>query len=208
MSRLEQQALQYCLDVVNGVELAPPEVIAQCQWTLDEIKEQHNDDFPYFIDHDMIQFVEDILSLLNFATGIDNVIGERVIDKLHGYQAYFFYSVFGWKYKNNPKKYRWRDICLFIPRKNAKTFLIAICIIIYLLSEDDFSEIYSISLDRDLASEVKKAMAQLLDASNDVGKFFVVPKTLNGKLTCKITNSYYQPRTADSSKNNSIRPSV
>lgn len=206
--KLKDKALQYCLDVVDGKEIAPPEVITQCQWTLDELKKQYDDDFQYFFDEEMIEKVEEILKLLNFATGINNVIGTPVLSGLHGFQAYFFYAIFGWKFKSNPKKYRYRDITLFIPRKNAKSFKAAIILIILMLTEDDYSEFYSICLDRDLAAEIKKAMAQLIEASPSISKHFTIPKTLTGKLTCKITNSYYQPRTAESGKNNSIRPSV
>lgn len=205
---LEEKALQYCRDVIDGKELAPPEVIVQCHWTLDELNKQQDDQFPYFIDYQFLEKVEGILSIINFATGINGVIGKPVIEEIHGFQAYFFYAVFGWKFKDNPDKYRYRDITLFIPRKNAKSWISGITLIIYMLTEDNYSEFYSVCLDRDLAAEVKKAIAQTIDASPAIKKYFTVPKTLNGKVTCKLTNSYYQPRTAESSKNNSIRPSV
>lgn len=205
---LYEKAIQYCNDVVSGKELAPPEVIIQCRWTLEELEMQHDDSFPYFWDDDMVNKVEDILALINFATGINGVIGTPVIDGLHGFQAYFFCAIFGWKFKSNPKKYRYRDITLFIPRKNAKSWLAAIILIILMLTEDDYSEFYSICLTRELATEIKKAMTQLIEASPDIKQYFVVPKSLSGKLLCKITNSFYQPRTAESGKNNSIRPSV
>ena len=41
-----------------------------------------------------------------------------------------------------------------------------------------------------------------------IGKYFSVPKTLSGKVLCKLTNSFYQPRTADPSANNGLRPSA
>ncbi len=205
---LEEKALQYCSDVISGKELTPPEVIIQCKWTLEELEKQKDEKFPYFIDEEFIEKVEGLLSILNFATGINGVIGTPVISGLHGFQAYFFYCVFGWKFKSNSKKYRYRDITLFIPRKNAKSWMAAIMLIIYMLTEDNFSEFYSICLDRDLAAEVKKAISQIIEASPAIKKYFIVPKTLSGRVLCKLTNSYYQPRTAESSKNNSIRPSV
>ncbi len=205
---LEDLALQYCRDVISGKELAPEEVIIQCQWTLEELELQKDDKFEYFIDYEFLVKVEGLFGLLNFATGINNVIGTPIISGLHGFQAYFFYCVLGWKFKKNPAKYRWRDITLFIPRKNAKTWLCSVLLIVYLLTEDRYTELYSICLDRDLASEVKKALAQIIDASPAISKYFKVPKTLNGKLECKHTNSFYQPRTAEGNKNNSIRPSI
>lgn len=205
---LLDQALQYCHDVIEGKEIAPPEVVIQCQWTLDELEKKHDADYPYFFDEEMINTVEEILGMLNFATGINGVIGTPVISGLHGFQAYFFCALFGWKFKSNPKKYRYRDITLFIPRKNAKSWMSAIILIILLLTEDDYSEFYSICLTRELATEIKKAMSQIIEASPLIHKHFVVPKSLSGKLLCKLTNSFYQPRTAESGKNNSIRPTA
>lgn len=205
---LEDKALQYCRDVISGKELAPPEVKIQCQWTLEELEKRIDDDSQYYIDYDFLEKVEGIFRLLNFATGINNVIGTPILSGLHGFQAYFFYCVFGWKFKSNPSKYRYRDITLFIPRKNAKSWMCAVLLLVYLLTEDNYSEFYSICLDRDLAAEVKKAIAQIIDASPAITKYFKVPKTLNGRLECKLTHSFYQPRTAEGNKNNSIRPTV
>jgi phage terminase large subunit-like protein len=51
-------------------------------------------------------------------------------------------------------------------------------------------------------------IAQVLSGSPAIAKYFVVPKTLNGKIVCKLTNSFYQPRTADPTANNGLRPSA
>ena len=122
-----------------------------------------------------------------------------------GFQAFFLCNIFGWRFKANPEKCRYRDVTLFICRKNSKTWLAAIIFIILLLTEDDFSEFYSICKDRELAGEVKKAISQVLNASPLIGKYFVVPKTLSGKVVCKLTKSFYQPRTADANANNGLR---
>nr|WP_280518599.1 terminase TerL endonuclease subunit [Lederbergia wuyishanensis] len=145
--------------------------------------------------------------MLNFATGL-GVIGKPVLKGLEDFQAFFLVNIFGWRFKDDPKKYRYRDVTLFIPRKNAKTFICALILIILMLTEDDYSEFYSICLDRELAGEVKKAMSQIINASPAVSKYFVIPITLNGKVICKLTNSFFQARTAEANKNNSIRPSA
>nr|WP_285852139.1 terminase TerL endonuclease subunit [Robertmurraya korlensis] len=127
---------------------------------------------------------------------------------MEGFQAFFLVNIFGWRFKENPEKFRYRDVTLFIPRKNAKTFICALILIILMLTEDDYSEFYSICLDRELAGEVKKAMTQIIQASPNISKYFVIPKTLSGRIICKLTNSFYQARTAEANKNNSIRPSA
>lgn len=51
-----------------------------------------------------------------------------------------------------------------------------------MLTEDEYSEFYSICLDRDLAGEVKKAISQILNASPLVSEYFNIPKTLSGRM--------------------------
>ncbi len=202
-----EKAIRYAEKVVAGKEITTKEVIIQCNWFLRDLKKQEDDEFAYYFDEEEVEKIEGILALLNFATGL-GVIGKTILDGLEGFQAFFLVNIFGWRFKANPEKYRYRDVTLFIPRKNAKTFICALILIILMLTEDDYSEFYSICLDRELAGEVKKAMSQIIEASPSVSEYFTIPKTLSGKIMCKLTNSFYQPRTAEANRNNSIRPSA
>ena len=204
---LFEMACQYANDVLDGKEVANKYVKRQCQIFLDDLENQHNDDFAYYMDFEQLEVVEGILGLLNFATGI-GVTGKTVLEGLVGFQAFFFVNVFGFRFKSNPDKFKNRDITLFICRKNGKTWLVAILFIILLLTEDQYSEFYSICKDRELAGLVKTMIAQVLNGSPAIAKYFTIPKTLNGKVLCKITNSFYQPRTADPTANNGLRASA
>lgn len=204
---LLEKAKQYAKDCISGKEITTFEVQTQCKWFLEDLEKQNNDYYPYYFDMKVIGIIEGILKLLNFATGL-NVIGKSIYDGLENFQAFFIANIFGWRYKEDSKKYRYREVDLFIPRKNTKTFLSAIIIIILMLTEDEYSEFYSICLDRDLAGEVKKAIAQILNASPAVNEYFNIPKTLSGRVECSLTHSFYQPRTAEANRNNSIRPSA
>ncbi|WEG13995.1 terminase large subunit [Pullulanibacillus sp. KACC 23026] len=202
-----EKAIKYAEKVAAGKEITTKEVIIQCTWFLKDLERQQDDNFSYYFDEDEIERIEGILELLNFATGL-GIVGMSILEGLEGFQAFFLVNIFGWRFKDDPEKFRYRDVTLFIPRKNAKTFICALILIILMLTEADYSEFYSICLDRELAGEVKKAMTQILVASPAVGKYFVVPKTLNGRIVCKLTNSFFQARTAEANKNNSIRPSA
>lgn len=204
---LLDKAKRYANDVISGKEITTKEVKIQCEWFLSDLDRQKEDDFQFYFDEKEIEKIEGILKLLNFATGL-NVIGKSILDGLEGFQALFIVNVFGWRFKTDRTRFKHRDITLFIPRKNAKTFICALVLIILMLTEDDYSEFYSICLDRELAGEVKKAISQIIVASPAIGKYFTVPKTLSGKIQCKLTNSFYQPRTAEANRNNSIRPSA
>lgn len=205
---LLEKAIQYAKDVADGKEITTKEVKIQCNWVLEDYnKKQHNNDFKYYFDKEEITKIENILKLLNFATGL-NVVGTPILYGLHNFQAFFICNVFGWRFKEDTKKFRYRDNTLFIPRKNAKTFVCALIVLILMLTEENYSEFYSICLDRELAGKVKEMIVQILNASPAVGKYFKTSTTLSGKIICKITNSYYQARTAEANRNNSIRPSA
>lgn len=202
---LLDKALEYAKDVVEGREITTIEVGLQCSiFIQDYYKRQYEEEFEFYFDKKKLKKINDLLKLMNFATGF--VAGKQVLKGLSGFQALLIAALFGWRYKKNKKKFRYRDVVLFIPRKNAKSFLAALIILLLMLTEQNFSEFYSICIDRDLAKETRKAMTQLIAASPAIKKHFFVSDSEIGIIKCLITNSYYVPRTAKANKNNSIRP--
>lgn len=204
---LLEKAKQYAKDCISGKEVTTFEVKTQCKWFLEDLEKQNNEYYPYYFDTKKIKIIEGILKLLNFATGL-NIVGKSIYEGLENFQAFFIANIFGWRYKTDSNKFRYREVDLFIPRKNTKTFLAALIIIILMLTEDEYSEFYSICLDRDLAGEVKKAISQILNASPSVSEYFRIPKTLSGRMECTLTHSFFQPRTSEANRNNSIHPSA
>lgn len=204
---LLEKAKRYAENCVSEKEITTFEVKKQCEWFLEDLEKQNNDYYPYYFDTKQTGIIEGVLKLLNFATGL-KIVGKSIYEGLEDFQAFFIANIFGWRYKLDSRKFRYREVDLFIPRKNSKTFLAALIIIILMLTEDEYSEFYSICLDRDLAGEVKKAISQILNASPLVSEYFNIPKTLSGRMECTLTHSFYQPRTAEANRNNSIRPSA
>lgn len=202
---LLDKALKYCEDVLNDREITTDEVKQQCKIFLDDYYiGQYEDDFEFYFDKKKLKTINNLLKLFNYATGF--VAGKQVLEGLEGFQALFLCAIFGWRYKNDSNKFRYRDVVLFIPRKNAKTFLTALVLLLLMLTEQDFSEFYSICIDRDLATEVRKAMVQLLSASPYIARHFFVSESEIGIIKCKLTNSFYKPKTSKANKNNGIRP--
>lgn len=204
---LLKKALQYANDVLEGKEITTWEVKAQCRFFLNDYhNRQHKEEFDYYFDEDKLLIINNLLKLLNFATGF--VEKQCVLDSLANFQAFLIANIFGWRYKSNPKRFRYRDVNLFIARKNAKSSIISVIFIILMLTEQQYSEFYSICLTKDLASELKKAMQQVIGASPLIKKHFKVSATKTGSITCKLTGSFFEPRVSESGKNNSIRPSA
>lgn len=204
---LLDRGLKYCEDVKAGVEVTTWEVKRQCEIFLEDYyTNQFKKDCLYYADEKELLKINNILKLLNFATGF--VAGKQVLENLAGFQCFLICGVFLFRYKDKPKKFLHNDITLFISRKNAKTALVAIIFILLMLTEQNYSEFYSICLTRELASELRKNMVQILEASPLICKWFNISRTFTGKIECKITHSFFQPRTAEAGKNNSIRPSA
>lgn len=204
---LLEKALTYCKDVMSGKEIVTWEVKAQAEIFLTDYEvNQHKEDFLFYADETKLLKINNLLKLFNFATGF--VAGKEVLENLDGYQAFLICGVFLFRYKDKPYKFKNNDITLFIARKNAKTATVGIIFMLLMLTEQPHSEFYSICLTRELSAEIRKNMVQIIEASPHIKKHFTYSKTYTGKITCKITKSFFQPRTAEAGKNNSIRPSA
>lgn len=204
---LLSKALKYCEDVLLENELTTEEVKKQCEIFLDDYYfRQYEGEFEFIFSEIKLKKINNLLKLFNYATGF--IAGKQVLEGLEGFQAFFICAIFGWRYKEDKNKFRYRDVVLFIPRKNAKTFIAAIVFLLLMLTEQDYSEFYSICLDRDLAKEIRKAMAQIISASPAIKKHFFVSESEIGVIKCLITNSFYYPRTSKANKNNAIRPAA
>ena len=203
---LIDEAIKYANDVVLENEITTQEVKTQCKWFLEDLEKQEDNEFAYYFDESKLKIINNLLKLFNFATGF--VAGKQVLENLVGFQCFIIANIFGWRFKNNPDKFRYNDITIYIARKNAKTALVGIIFLLLMLTEQNYSEFYSICLTRELAAEIRKSMVQILEASSSIAEHFTWSKTLIGKIECVLTQSFFQPRTAESGKNNSIRPSA
>ncbi|ELC8387925.1 terminase large subunit [Clostridium perfringens] len=204
---LLEKAFKYANDVISGEEVTTWEVKKQCEIFLNDYNNrQFEDNFEFYLDEKKLKKINDLLKLLNFATGF--VAGKQILENLANFQAFFIVNIFGWRFKNKPYKFRYNNNTLFIARKNAKTALVAIIFILLMLTEQNYSEFYSICLTKELAAEIKKAMEQIINASPLILKHFKISTTQTGRITCKITKSYFEPRVSEAGKNNSIRPSA
>lgn len=205
--RILDKALEYCHDVIDGKEITTVEVKRQCEIFVHDYEiNQYNNEFKYILSEKKLKVIDKLLKVINYATGF--VAGKSVYDGIVGFQCLILCAIFGWRYKDDESKFRYRDVVLFITRKNAKTFLVALIFILLMLTEQNFSEFYSICIDRDLAKETRKAMAQIIKASPALDNHFFVSDSEIGIIRCELTHSFYYPRTSKANKNNSIRPAA
>lgn len=204
---LLDNAIKYVDDVLSGKEVTTWEIIEECKRFKEDYEiNQYKENFEFYFDKEKLLIINNLLTLLNFATGF--VAGKPVLDNLASFQSFFIANTFGWRYKDKPYKFKHNDITLYIARKNAKTALVGIVFILLMLTEQSYSEFYSICVSKELAAEIRKSMVQILEASPAISKYFTWSATITGKIECKLTHSFFHPRTAQAGKNNSIRPSA
>ena len=104
---------------MSGKEITTWEVKRQCEIFLEDYnKNQHDDNFEFYFDEDELKKVNNLLKLFNMATGFNE--NESALSAIWGFQALLLVNIFGWRYKNDAKRFRYREVLLFIPRKNAK----------------------------------------------------------------------------------------
>lgn len=204
---LLDRALDYCNKIVNNEINSHWRVKKQCEKFLyDYNTRQYDDNFDFYFDEKKLKIVNNLLKLFIFSKG--KYSGESVLKHLCGYQCLLICAIFGWRFKSNSSLFRYRNVVLYIARKNSKTYTVAYIFLLLMLTEDNYSEFYSICVSRDLASEVKKAMQQTVECSPALKKYFKVSKSKLGRITCLLTHSFYEPRTAQANSNNAINPSA
>ena len=202
---LLDKALKYAEDCVSGKEITTWEVKRQCEIFLEDYnKNQHDDNFEFYFDEDELKKVNNLLKLFNMATGFNE--NESALSAIWGFQALLLVNIFGWRYKNDTKRFRYREVLLFIPRKNAKGTMCAWVLILGMLLEQKFSSFYSIATTKKIAAELKEQIVQIITSSPALHKHFKCSKQDYGKVLCKVNNSKYEPLSSDRDNNlNSFR---
>ena len=183
----------------NGEKIhykAPKYVRLQCEKFMNDLEKSQNcEDYPYFFDIKMLKKLEKLLKLIQFGDGF--YVGKSYFEGLADFQWFAIINFFCWKYKNNTKKRRYELVVMLIPRKNAKTCLSSIIFILLMLLEPQFSEFYSVSSTKDLASQLKKEIRKTIKSSSALAKHF---KDIRSETKCLLTDSLYLPLACDDSK--------
>ena len=134
----ETKAYWYAWNVVEGNIIACTDVFNCCNRFLKDIEKSENKDFPYYFDLDIMARIENVASCFKFTSGAR--AGEKIDLALP--QSFILGNIYGWRFKNNKKKRRFRFVFLMISRKNSKSFLIALISLIAMMDEQE-NETYS-----------------------------------------------------------------
>ena len=140
--------------------------------------------------------------MLNFATGFKT--GKPIITGLADFQFFILHNIFCWVVVEDNSNLI-REVYLEIARKNGKTFLVALIIIVSLIVCDNFSQLFSGGKTREIASLTFDAITEILMVSPKVDKYF---KRTNKYIRCLKTNSKFATVSSEANNANGKRPQL
>ena len=167
--------------------ISPKYVKKQCKIFLDIADDKSS---KYIINVSRIKKIDKILKILVMAKGIK--VGKRIYDSLAGYQWLIIVASLCTVYRNEKTRRRYETVILEICRKNGKTFIVALMVLLLFYLEPKYSQFYSVAPDGALAKEIKKALEPLIKANTEVfedGEF----KILRDCIRHILTESIYTP---------------
>ena len=141
------KAYQYalwCVDEDN--KKAGKYVKKQCQEFLDCLNDENS---KYYIDENELKVIEGFLRLINIMPK------KSAYDNLVGFQWFFIINSLCVRRKSNGKR-RYELSILLIARKNGKTLLTALILMLLMLLCEPYAETYSVAPDRELSGQVYK----------------------------------------------------
>ena len=182
--------------------ISPKYVKKQCQIFVDIADGK---DSKYCINEKRVNKIDKILKILKMAKGLS--VGSRIYDALDGYQWLLIVASLCTVYSDDKKRRRYEKIILEICRKNGKTFIVALLILLLFYLEPKFSRFFSVAPDGTLAKEIKIALDLLIKANEDVfeEKEF---KPLRDSITHNPTGTVYTPLNTSKNRMDGREPNV
>lgn len=189
---------------LNGKKkfLSPKYVKKQCKIFLDIADDKSS---KYVINVIRIKKIDKILKILVMAKGIK--VGKKIYNALAGYQWLIIVASLCTVYRDDKNKRRYETVVLEICRKNGKTFIVALMVLLLFYLEPRYSQFYSVAPDGSLAKEIKKALEPLIKANAEVfedGEF----KILRDCIRHTLTESIYTPLNYSKDRMDGKEPNV
>lgn len=175
------KAYQYALWCVDDKNIKVGKYVKkQCQEFINILDD---DNSKYYINEKEVKIIEGFLRLINIMPN------KSAYDNLVGFQWFFIINALCVRRKEN-KKRRYELSILLIARKNGKTLLTALILMLLMLMCDPYAEAYSVAPDRELSGQVYKEFQKLIANSPKIGKYF---KILRSEIRCTANNCVYKP---------------
>lgn len=190
------EALNYAHEVTAGRKPACKWVKAACQRQLDDLARWESDpEWPYDWRPDLADRVIRFVQLLPHVEG--KWAGQPLL--LEAWQKFQLSCVFGWVRKSDGMR-RFRTWYLEVPRKNAKTTLLAAVLLYMLVADGEFgAQVYSAATSREQARIVFHAAREMAARSPEFRRRFSV-ECFTHSVVCRNLNAALRPLAAQGQK--------
>lgn len=190
----------YAYNVVYGDTVACVDVVNACKRFLNDLERMESDDFPFYFDLTQCDRVENVASCFKFTAG--GRAGEKI--DLAPPQTFVLDNIYAWRYKDNPKKRRFRTAMIMKARKNAKTFDLSFISNLAMLDEPE-AEVYSVASKKDQAMLSFKQCRSMIASNPKVAKKF---KLNRSEIILKSNESSFKYLASEEKTLDGISPSV
>lgn len=175
----------YCRGVLSGEITAPQYVRMQCA---DYLRIYDGEDKTYCVDTARREQTAKLCALMVVPTG--PAAGKSVYEALYGWQWLLIMATLTVVYRSEPHRRRYETAVLEIARKNGKTFLTAVLLLLLFLLEPKFSKFFSVAPDGTLSRLIQEQMRQIVQSSPALRDRF---KLRRDDITCLLNQNQYKP---------------
>lgn len=196
----ETKAYEYATKIVNGDIISSKDVYNCCKRFINDIEKAKNDDYPYYFDLEQATKIEVLARNLKFPTGL---LAGQSID-LHISQSFTLSNIYCWRFKDNPKKKRYRMAIILKARKNSKSQDMAFFSILSMMEIYNGAN-FSVAGKRDQASISFKDAKMLIQSNPTFADNF---KLQRSQIIFKGNNSTFTPLSSDSRTLDGILPEM
>lgn len=185
--------VQYAQKIVRGEIVAGKYIILECIRFLNDLNRIEDDEFEWYFDTDVYNFIMGFQNFFKFADGV--MAGKPM--KLADFQEWILANLFCWKHKQEGYV-RFSKAYIQISRKQGKSMILGYIGFIKSLLEN-YSQIFCCATKRDQAEIVIKEIKKMLDNAIPSVKerFTVYGKARIAKIVCNLNMSELAPLSSD-----------
>lgn len=154
-------AIQYVDDVLNDKILSCLALRQACKRFKTDLNAIHKKDFPFTFNKEAVEEV------CNFAESLILPDTKKPL-KLLPWQVFAYANLYGFVYKKNPERRRFRTAFIFVARKNGKTAGLLYANCLYQFITENSAESYLISATNDQSEKSFKETSQIIKSNPDL----------------------------------------
>lgn len=158
-----KEVVNYCKDITTGRILAGEYTKKAIKRFNNDLKKINDEGFPFQFDEN--QFIQ----VVSFAESLILPDTKKPL-KLLGWQLFIYANLFGWVYKDNPERRRFRTAYNEVARKNGKTSAFLYPLILYDFITSTSAESYLVSKDEKQAEKSFKETIEVIKENKELNQ--------------------------------------